>query len=93
MTFQDVWNGIGSYTIPNFNTVSLYNNGVANASTTGPILNALGPGVVAGIGAYAFFNDSLDFEFAEYHSAVAGNAAPVVTRTVSTCASSQRHVE
>jgi hypothetical protein len=78
LTFQDVWNGIGSYTIPNFNTVSLYNNGVAGAGTTGPILNALGPGVVGGIGAYVFFNDSLYFEVSEYHSAVPGGASPVV---------------
>ncbi len=78
LTFQDVWNGIGSYTIPNFNTVSLSTGGVAGAGTTGPILNALGPGVVAGIGAYVFFNDSLYAELSEYHSAVAGNASPVV---------------
>jgi hypothetical protein len=78
LTFQDVWNGIGSYTIPNFNTVSLSTGGVAGAGTTGPILNALGPGVVAGIGAYVFFNDSLYAEFSEYHSAVAGGSSPVV---------------
>ncbi len=78
LTFQDVWNGIGSYTIPNFNTVSLATGGVANTGTTGPILNALGPGVVAGIGAYAFWNDSLYFELSEYHSAVAGGGSPVV---------------
>jgi hypothetical protein len=78
LTFQDVWNGIGSYTIPNFNTVSLATGGVAGASTTGPILNALGPGVAAGLGAYVFFNDSLYFEFSEYHSAVAGGNSPVV---------------
>jgi hypothetical protein len=78
LTFQDVWNGIGSYTIPNFNTVSLSTGGVAGAGTTGPILNALGPGVAAGIGAYVFFNDSLYFELSEYHSAVAGGSSPVV---------------
>jgi hypothetical protein len=78
LTFQDVWNGIGSYTIPNFNTVSLYNNGVANAGTTSPILNALGPSVVAGIGAYVWWNDSLYFEFSEYHSATVGGSSPVV---------------
>jgi hypothetical protein len=78
LTFQDVWNGIGSYTIPNFNTVSLATGGVAGAGTTGPILNALGPGVAAGIGAYAFFNDSLYFELSEYHSAVPGGSSPVV---------------
>ena len=44
VTFQDVWNGIGSYTIPNFNTVTLWSGGVAGAGTSGPILNALGPG-------------------------------------------------
>jgi hypothetical protein len=78
LTFQDVYNGIGSYQLPNFNTVSLSTGGVAGAGTTGPILNALGPGVVAGLGAYVFWNDSLYFEFSEYHSAVAGNASPVV---------------
>jgi hypothetical protein len=78
LTFQDVWNGIGSYTIPNFNTVSLATGGVAGAGTNGPILNALGPGVVAGIGAYAFYNDSLYFELAAYHSAVAGGNSPTV---------------
>ncbi len=78
LTFQDVWNGIGSYTIPNFNTVSLATGGVAGAGTTGPILNALGPGVVAGIGAYVFWNDSLYFEVTAYHSAVAGGSSPVV---------------
>ena len=69
LTFQDVWNGIGSYTIPNFNTVSLATGGVGGTGTTGPILNTFGPGVVAGVGAYVFFNDSLYFEFSEYHSA------------------------
>jgi hypothetical protein len=78
LTFQDVWNGIGSYTIPNFNTVSLSTGGVAGTGTSGPILNALGPGVAAGIGAYAFFNDSLYFELSEYHSAVPGGSSPVV---------------
>jgi hypothetical protein len=78
LTFQDVWNGIGSYTIPNFNTVSLSTGGVAGAGTTGPILNALGPGVVAGLGAYVFWNDSLYFELSEYHSAVAGGGSPTV---------------
>jgi hypothetical protein len=78
LTFQDVWNGIGSYTIPNFNTVSLATGGVAGAGTTGPILNALGPGVVAGIGAYVFYADSLYFELSAYHSAVAGGGSPVV---------------
>ncbi len=78
LTFQDVWNGIGSYTIPNFNTVSLSTGGVAGAGTNGPILNALGPGVVGGVGAYVFYNDSLYFEFSEYHSAVAGGGSPTV---------------
>jgi len=78
LTFQDVWNGIGSYTIPNFNTVSLSTGGVAGAGTTGPILNALGPGVVGGLGAYAFWNNSLYFEVSEYHSAVAGGGSPTV---------------
>ncbi len=78
LTFQDVYNGIGSYTLPNFNTVSLATGGVAGAGTTGPILNALGPGAVGGIGAYVFWNDSLYFEFSEYHSAVAGGGSPTV---------------
>ncbi len=78
LTFQDVYNGIGSYTLPNFNTVSLSTGGVAGTGTSGPILNALGPGVVAGLGAYVFWNDSLYFEFSEYHSAVAGGSSPVV---------------
>jgi hypothetical protein len=77
-TFQDVWNGIGSYTIPNFNTVSLSTGGVGGTGTSGPILNALGPGTVAGLGAYAFFNDSLYFELTGYHSAVAGGNSPTV---------------
>jgi len=51
-TFQDVWNGFGSYALPNFNTVTLWSGGVAGAGTSGPIINALGPGVVAGVGAY-----------------------------------------
>jgi hypothetical protein len=78
LTFQDVWNGIGSYTIPNFNTVSLSTGGVAGTGTSGPILNALGPGAVAGIGAYAFYNDSVYFELSAYHSAVAGGNSPTV---------------
>ena len=78
LTFQDVWNGIGSYTIPNFNTVSLSTGGVGGTGTSGPILNALGPGVVAGLGAYVFYNDSLYFELSEYHSAVAGGSSPTV---------------
>ena len=78
VTFQDVWNGIGSYTIPNFNTVTLWSGGVAGAGTSGPIINALGPGVAAGVGAYVFYDDSLYFEFSEYHSAVAGGNSPVV---------------
>jgi hypothetical protein len=78
LTFQDVWNGIGSYTIPNFNTVSLATGGVAGTGTNGPILNALGPGVAAGIGAYVFYDDSLYFELSAYHSAVAGGSSPVV---------------
>src|SRR6202050_1951916 len=80
VTFQDVWNGIGSYTIPNFNTVTLWSGGVAGAGTSGPIINALGPGVAAGVGAYVFYDDSLYFEFSEYHSAVAGGNSPVVDR-------------
>jgi hypothetical protein len=78
LTFQDVWNGIGSYTIPNFNTVTLASGGVGGTGTSGPILNALGPGSVAGIGAYAFYNDSLYFELSAYHSAVAGGNSPTV---------------
>jgi hypothetical protein len=78
LTFQDVWNGIGSYTIPNFNTVSLSTGGVGGTGTSGPILNALGPGSVAGIGAYAFFDDSLYFELSAYHSAVAGGNSPTI---------------
>ena len=78
VTFQDVWNGIGSYTIPNFNTVTLWSGGVAGAGTSGPIINALGPGVAAGVGAYVFYDDSLYFEFSEYHSAVPGGSSPVV---------------
>src|SRR6202142_2697656 len=62
LTFQDVWNGIGSYAIPNFNTVTLSSGGVAGAGTSGPILNALGPGSVAGIGAYAFYDGWPSFE-------------------------------
>lgn len=77
-TFQDVWNGIGSYAIPNFNTVSLATGGVGGTGTSGPILNALGPGTVAGVGAYAFYNDALYFELTAYHSAVAGGASPTV---------------
>jgi hypothetical protein len=78
LTFQDVWNGIGSYAIPNFNTVTLSSGGVAGTGTSGPILNALGPGSVAGIGAYAFFDDSLYFELSAYHSAVAGGNSPTI---------------
>src|SRR5580700_11576801 len=78
VTFQDVWNGIGSYALPNFNTVTLWSGGVAGAGTSGPIINALGPGVAAGVGAYVFYDDSLYFEFSEYHSAVAGGNSPVV---------------
>jgi hypothetical protein len=77
-TFQDVWNGFGSYALPNFNTVTLWSGGVAGAGTSGPIINALGPGVVAGVGAYVFYDDSLYFELSEYHSAVPGGASPTV---------------
>jgi hypothetical protein len=81
-TFQDVWNGFGSYTIPNFNTVTLWSSGVAGAGTSGPIINALGPGNVAGIGAYVFYDDSLYFELSAYHSAVSGTGStPVVDST------------
>jgi hypothetical protein len=77
VTFQDVWNGFGSYTIPNFNTVTLYQVGVAGAGTTGPIINTFGPGIVAGLGGYVFYNDSLYFEFSEYHSSFATGSTPV----------------
>jgi hypothetical protein len=33
---------------------------------------------LAGVGAYAFFDDSLYFELSEYHSAVAGGNSPTV---------------
>jgi hypothetical protein len=58
--------------------VTLWSGGVAGAGTSGPIINALGPGVAAGVGAYVFYDDSLYFEFSEYHSAVAGGNSPVV---------------
>jgi hypothetical protein len=77
-TFQDVWNGFGSYSLPNFNTVTLWSGGVAGAGTSGPIIGAFGPGVVGGVGAYVFFDDSLYFEVSEYHSAVPGGNSPTV---------------
>jgi hypothetical protein len=76
VTFQDVWNGFGSYTIPNFNTVTLWSGGVAGAGTNGPIINSFGPGIVAGLGGYLWFNDSLYLEFSEYHSAFPGGGTP-----------------
>jgi hypothetical protein len=78
LTFQDVWNGFGSYALPNFNTVTLWSGGVAGTGTSGPIINALGPGTVGGVGAYVFFNDSLYFELSEYHSALPGGNSPTV---------------
>jgi hypothetical protein len=75
-TFQDVWNGSGSYTIPNFNTVTLWSGGVANTGLRSPIIGSLGPGNVAGVGGYVFFKDSVYLEFSEYHSAVAGSNNP-----------------
>jgi hypothetical protein len=78
VTFQDAWNGIGSYTLPNFNTVTLWSGGVGGAGTSGPIINALGPGSVGGIGAYTFYDDSLYFELSAYHSAVAGGNSPTI---------------
>ncbi len=77
VTFQDVWNGFGSYTIPNFNNVTLYQVGVAGAGTNAPIINSFGPGIVAGLGAYGFWNDSLYFELSAYHSAFATGGTPV----------------
>jgi len=81
VTFQDVWNGIGSYTLPNFNTVTLWSGGVAGTGTSSPIINALGPGSVGGIGAYVWFNDSVYAEFSEYHSAIAGGGTPTIDST------------
>jgi hypothetical protein len=78
VTFQDVWNGAGSYTIPNFNTVTLASGGVGGTRTSAPIIGSLGPGTVAGVGAYGFWNDSLYFELTAYHSAVAGGKSPTI---------------
>jgi len=58
--------------------VTLSSGGVGGTGTSGPILNALGPGSVAGIGAYAFYKDSLYFELSAYHSAVAGGNSPTI---------------
>ncbi len=77
VTFQDVWNGFGSYTIPNFNTVTLYQVGVAGSGTSGPIINTFGPGIVAGLGAYLWFDDSWYLEFSEYHSSFNTGGTPV----------------
>jgi hypothetical protein len=76
VTFQDVWNGFGSYSLPNFNTVTLWSGGVGGAGLSGPIINSFGPGIVAGVGAYLWFNDSVYLEFSEYHSSFAGGGTP-----------------
>lgn len=76
VTFQDVWNGFGSYSIPNFNTVTLWSSGVAGAGLNVPIINTFGPGKVAGIGGYGWYNDSLYFELSAYHSAFPGGGTP-----------------
>ncbi len=76
VTFQDVWNGFGSYSLPNFNTVTLWSGGVAGAGLSGPIINTFGPGIVAGVGAYLWFNDSVYLEFSEYHSSFNGTGTP-----------------
>jgi hypothetical protein len=81
VTFQDVWNGFGSYAIPNFNTVTLWSGGVGGAGLSGPIINSFGPGIVAGVGAYGFYNDSLYFELSAYHSSFAGGGTPTTDST------------
>jgi hypothetical protein len=81
VTFQDVWNGFGSYSLPNFNTVTLWSGGSGGAGLSGPIINSFGPGIVAGLGAYIWFNDSLYFEFSEYHSSFAGGGTPTADST------------
>jgi len=81
VTFQDVWNGFGSYSLPNFNTVTLWSGGVGGAGLSGPIINTFGPGIVAGLGGYVWFNDSLYFEFSEYHSSFAGGGTPTADST------------
>jgi hypothetical protein len=81
VTFQDVWNGFGSYSIPNFNTVTLWSSGVAGAGLNTPKISQFGPGQVAGVGAYGFYKDSLYFELTAYHSAVAGTQVPNVDST------------
>ena len=81
VTFQDVWNGFGSYSIPNFNTVTLWSSGVAGAGLNTPKISQFGPGQVAGVGAYGFYKDSLYFELTAYHSAVQGSQVPNVDST------------
>jgi len=78
VTFQDVWNGTGSYTIPVFNTVTLWSSGVAGTGLNTPKISQLGPGNVGGVGAYVFYKDSLYAELSAYHSAVSGSAVPTV---------------
>jgi hypothetical protein len=78
VTFQDVWNGFGSYSLPNFNTVTLWSGGVGGSSLNGPLISSFGPGIVAGIGGYTFFNDSLYVELSAYHSSFNGGGTPVV---------------
>ena len=61
-TFQDVWNGIGSDTIPNFNTVTLSSEASPTPGrVAGQILNALGPPGVWRVSAPTLYNDSLYF--------------------------------
>jgi hypothetical protein len=81
VTFQDVYNGFGSYSIPNFNTVTLWSSGVAGTGLNSPKIEQFGPGQVAGVGAYGFYKDSLYFELSAYHSAVAGPGNPNVDST------------
>ncbi len=54
----------------------MWSGGVGGAGLSGPIINTFGPGIVAGLGAYLWFNDSVYFEFSEYHSSFNGNGTP-----------------
>jgi hypothetical protein len=69
---QDVYNTqTSAFGVPLFNVPSLYNLGVGAGGLSGPITNNMFTNS-AGIGEYAFFNDSLYAEISGYHSGVQG---------------------
>jgi hypothetical protein len=77
VSLQDVWSTVPAWIIPGFIVPSLYSMpGLGGASLRVPLYQLLGPGLVAGSGAYLWYKDSLYLELSEYHSAKSGSVIP-----------------